>query len=64
MTLEKDVSRMYIPRKEGGREMTNFEMSSKTMTIGLNKCLQSSVDRVLHVNLQHEKTKKLHAVVK
>ena len=45
MTLEKDVSRMYIPRKEGGREMTNFEMSSKTTTIGLNKCLQSSVDR-------------------
>ena len=64
MTLEKDVSRMYISRKEEGREMTNFEMSSKTTTVGLNKCLQSSVDRVLHVNLQHEKMKKLHAVVK
>ena len=30
-----DVSRMYIPRKEGGQEMTNLEMVYKTKTIGI-----------------------------
>ena len=57
-----DMSRMYIPRKEGGRGMTNLEMAYKTTTIGLNSCLQSSGDRMLHAVLQHEK--KLHSVVK
>ena len=28
-----DVSRMYIPRKEGGRGMINLEMTYKTTTI-------------------------------
>ena len=28
-----DVSRMYIPRKEVGREMTNLEMAYKTTAI-------------------------------
>ena len=35
-----DVSRMYIPRKEGGRGMTNLEMVNKTTTTGLNSYLQ------------------------
>ena len=59
-----DVSRMYIPRKEGGRGMINLEMTYKTTTIGLNGYLQSSEDRMLHAVLQHEKKKKLHLVVK
>ena len=42
-----DVSRMYIPRKEGGQEMTNLEMVYKTKTIGLNSYLQSSGDKML-----------------
>ena len=36
-----DVSRMLIPRKEGGRGMTNLEMAYKRKTISLNSCLQS-----------------------
>ena len=59
-----DVSRMYIPRKKGGRGMINLEMTYKTTTIGLNGYLQSSEDRMLHAVLQHEKKKKLHLVVK
>ena len=42
-----DVSRMYIPRKEGGQEMTNLEMVYKTKTIDLNSYLQSSGDKML-----------------
>ena len=59
-----DVSRMYIPRKEGGRGMINLEMTYKTTTIGLNSYLESSEDRILHAVLQHEKKKKLHSVLK
>ena len=36
-----DVSRMLIPRKEGGRGMNNLEMAYKRKTISLNSCLQS-----------------------
>ena len=31
-----DVTRMYIPRKEGRRGMINLELTYKTTTIGLN----------------------------
>ena len=59
-----DASRIYIPRKEGGRGMTNLEMVCKTMAIGLNSYLQSSGDRMLPAVLQLEKKTKLHSVVK
>ena len=59
-----DVSRMYIPRKEGGRGMINLEMIYKTTTIGSNIYLESSEDRMLHAVLQHEQKKKLNSVVK
>ena len=59
-----DVSRMYIPKKEGGRGMIYLEMTYKTTTIGLDSYLESSEDRMLHAVLQHEKKKKLHSVVK
>ena len=55
-----DVSRMYIPRKEG-RGMINLEMTYKTTTISSNSNLESSQDRMLHAVLQHEKKKKLHS---
>ena len=37
-----DVSRMYIPRKEGGLGMINLEMTYKTTAVGLNSYLESS----------------------
>ena len=59
-----DVSRMYLPKKEGGRGMINLQVTYKTTTIGLNSYLESSEDRMLHAVLQHEKKKKLHSLVK
>ena len=59
-----DVSRMYIPRKEGGRGLSNLEMAYKTTTITLNNYLQSSRDRMLQDVLERGKKKKLHSVVK
>ena len=50
MTLKADVSRMYIPRKEGGRGITNLEMAYKTTTIGVNTYLQSSGDFNFQLN--------------
>ena len=50
MTLKADVSRMYIPRKEGGRGITNLEMAYKTTTIGVNTYLQSSGYFNFHLN--------------
>ena len=61
---EAELSRMYIPRTEGGRGMINLEMTYKTTTIGLNRYLKSSEDRMLHAVLQYKKKKKLHSVVK
>ena len=59
-----DVTRMYIPRKEGGRGMINLEMTYKTTIIDLHSYLEPSEDRMLHAVLQQEKKKKLHSVVK
>ena len=51
MTLKAHVSRMYIPRKEGRRGMTNLDMAYKTTTVGRTTYLQSSGDRILHAVL-------------
>ena len=59
-----DVHRMYVLRKERERGMTNLKMCFKTTTIGLNTYLLSSDDRMLKLDLQHEKKKKLHSVTK
>ena len=59
-----DVRRIYIPRKEGGRGMTNLEIAYKTMAIGLYSYLQSSGNRMLHAVSQHKNKKKLHSFVK
>ena len=39
--IKADVSRMYIPRKEGGRGIIKLEMTYKTTTIKLNSYLES-----------------------
>ena len=55
---------MCIPRKEGGRGMTNLEMAYKTTAVGLNSYLHSSGEIKLQAVLQHEKKKKLPSMVK
>ena len=59
-----EVNRMYVPIKEGGRGTINLEICFKSTTVWLNTYLLSSDDRMLKLNLQHEKKNKLHSVTK
>ena len=49
-----DVDRLYIPRKEGGREVIQLGLSLKTTTIGLQKYLETSRDWMLQLVDIHE----------
>ena len=44
-----DVDRMYLPRSQGGRGLTQLELTLKTTTIGLNMYLSKSDDRLLQI---------------
>ena len=59
-----DVERMYLPRKIGGRGLTQLEMAYKTTTVGLNTYLQKTEDALLTLVYQHERNKKLYSVQK
>jgi hypothetical protein len=59
-----DVERMYLPRKIGGRGLTQFEIAYKTTTVGLNTYLQSTSDMLLLLVHQHEENKKLYSIAK
>ena len=55
-----DVERLYLPRSNGGRGMTQFELSYKTATIGLYGYLDLSQDWMMQRVFQHE----LYSVIK
>ena len=59
-----DVERLYLPRSNGGRGMTQLELTYKTSTIGLYRYLDLSQDWMMQKVFQHESQKKLHSVVK
>ena len=59
-----DVNRIYVARREAGREILTLERCFKTTTIALNSYLELLEDWINYVTLQHEKKKKLHSVVK
>ena len=59
-----DVDRLYVPRNEGGRGLTQLETVYKTSTIGLNAYLENTNDRLLKLVYQHETKKKLYSVNK
>ena len=61
---KSDFSRMYVPRKEGGRGIINEKICFTTITIGLSIYSLSLDDRMLKLFLQHEKKKKLHSITK
>ena len=46
---KSDVDRLYLPRTEGGRGLTQQEPSYKSTTIGLDKYLQETHDTLLHM---------------
>jgi len=59
-----DVERIYLPRKIGGRGLTQLEMAYKTTTVGLNAYLKTTEDALLVLVHQHEKNKKLFSTAK
>ena len=59
-----DVDRLYLPRKEGGRGMTNLELAYKTTTISLQTYLHTSMDWMMKLVETHETKKRLHSVIK
>ena len=61
---KSDVDRLYLPRDQGGRGLTQLEMTYKTTTIGLYHYLNTSKDMLMALVLKHEKNKKLYSVHK
>ena len=53
---KSDVDRLYLPRTEGGIQL---ELSYKSTTVGLDKCLQETQDTLLHFVKDHDDRKSL-----
>ena len=59
-----DIHRLYLPRSNRGRGLTQLELSFKPSTIDLFRYLNLSDDRMLSLALKHEKEKVSQSVVK
>ena len=59
-----DVDRLYLPRKQGGRGLSQLELSFKISSISLNEYLRINNDWMLKLVLKHESSKKLYSIVK
>ena len=46
---KSDVERLYLPRTQGGRGLTQLELTLKTTTIGLDAYLSHSDDQLLQI---------------
>ena len=59
-----DVERMYLPREDGGRGLTQLELVFKTTIVGLHAYLEQTEDPLLKLVYRHENSKKLYSVSK
>ena len=59
-----DIHRLYVPRSNKGRDLSQLELSYKSSMIGLFRYLNLSDDWMLQLALKHEKEKVSHSVVK
>ena len=59
-----DIDRLYLPRSNRGRGLTQLELYYKTSTIGLFRYLNLSDDWMLQLTLKHEKEKGSHSFVR
>ena len=59
-----DVDRLYLPRKQGGRGLTQLSLAYKTTTIGLQAYLHTTSDWMMKLVTNHDSTKTLHSVKK
>ena len=62
--LKADIHRLYLPRRNGGRGLTQLKLSYKTSTTGLFRYLNLSDKWMLELALKHEKEKGSHSVIK
>ena len=60
--LKVDIHRLYLPKSNGERGLTQLELSYKTSTISLFRYMNLSNDWMLQLALKHEKEKCLHSV--
>ena len=58
-----DIHRLYVPRSNKGRGLSQLELSYKSSMIGLFRYLNLSDDWMLQLALKHEKEKVSHSVV-
>ena len=54
---KNDIHRLYLPRSNGERDLTQLELSYKTSKIGLYRYLNLSDDWMLRLVLKHRKEK-------
>ena len=58
------VERLYLPRKGGGRGLTEVETAFRTTTIGLNHYLKHKEGRYPKQVLEHERSKATNSITK
>ena len=57
-----DVERLYIPRKDEGRGLTDVETAFKTVTIGLDHYLKHKEGQYPKQELEHERSKAKNSI--
>ena len=61
---KSDISRLYLPRIEGGRGLLQLEASYRVATIGLSTYLTETTDDFLKLVYSHEQSKRKYSIVK
>ena len=59
---KSDVNRLYLPRKEGGGDFLQLELSLKTSIIGMDTYLKSTNDWMLKLVKTHEENKRMYSI--
>ena len=59
-----NIHRLYLPRSNGGRGLTQLELSYQTSTIGLFRYLNLSDEWILQLALKYGKEKGSQSVAK
>ena len=52
-----DKDRLHLARKSGGSDLIQIERAYNTTTIGLNTCINNTVDKLLGIFRDHDKTR-------
>ena len=61
---KSDVDRLYLFGTKGGRGLVQLELSYKTTTVGLDKCLEETEDTILHFVKDQDGRKSLYSISK